>query len=195
MTLSSSQGSPGRKLERRRHKDYPALARGRQSVRPEGSQDVARPRSEHGGGWRGERRRRGDLAGASPAPRRGLDGRRDAGHGRDLGHRRVALGRPAERGGNSYPSQRRRNEDTSPGSRRGGVRRQAPNGRDAAGGDPASGDGTRKAETTRAPGRAARRKRGVMRVGSKPFIDVDEDDERGALVAKDFGRTCRRAER
>src|SRR5215208_6344627 len=33
MTLSSSQGSPGRKLERRRHKDYPALARGRQSVR------------------------------------------------------------------------------------------------------------------------------------------------------------------
>ena len=35
----------------------------------------------------------------------------------------------------------------------------------------------------------------MMRVGSKPFIKVDEDDERGALVDKDFGRACRRAER
>ena len=33
-----------------------------------------------------------------------------------------------------------------------------------------------------------------MRVGSKPFIEVDEDNERGALVDKDFGRARRRVE-
>src|SRR5829696_8599005 len=156
---------------------------------------MALPRAEHGGDWRGGRRRRRDLAGASPAPRRGLDGRRDAGHGRDLGHRSVALGRPTERGGNPYPLRRRRNEDTCTRSRCGSIRRQAPNGRDAAGGGPASGDGPRKAETTRAPGTAARRKREVTRVGSNPFIEVYEDGERSALVAKDSGRPRRRAER
>jgi hypothetical protein len=34
-----------------------------------------------------------------------------------------------------------------------------------------------------------------MQVGSKSFIEVDEDDERGALMDKDFGRACRRAKR
>jgi hypothetical protein len=34
-----------------------------------------------------------------------------------------------------------------------------------------------------------------MRVGSKPFIEVYEDDERGALVDKDFGHARRRVER
>ena len=62
---------------------------------------------------------------------------------------------PPERGSDPYPSRRRLNEDTSPRSRRGGVRRQAPHKRDAAGRDPASGIGTRKAETARAPDRTA----------------------------------------
>src|SRR5829696_6157945 len=188
--------SPARKLERRRHKDHPALARGRPLGGPDGPKDLALPRARPGSGRRGERRRRGDHPGASPAPRRDLDGRRDAGHGRDLGHRRVALGRLAERGGDPYPLRRRRNEDAGAGSRRGGVRRQAPNGRDAAGGDPASGSGPRKAETTRASGRAARRKRGVMQVGSRSLIEVYEAGERSTLVAKDFpGRPPRRARR
>jgi hypothetical protein len=34
-----------------------------------------------------------------------------------------------------------------------------------------------------------------MRVGSNLFIAVYEDGERSALVAKDFGRTRRQAER
>ncbi len=35
----------------------------------------------------------------------------------------------------------------------------------------------------------------MIRVGSKSFIEVDEDDERGTLVDKDFGRARRRVER
>ena len=33
-----------------------------------------------------------------------------------------------------------------------------------------------------------------MQVGSKFFIEVDEDDERGTLEDKDFGRARRRVE-
>ena len=35
----------------------------------------------------------------------------------------------------------------------------------------------------------------MTRIGSKSFIEVDEDDERDALVDKDFGHTRRRVER
>jgi hypothetical protein len=31
-----------------------------------------------------------------------------------------------------------------------------------------------------------------MRIGSKSFIEVDKDVERGALGDKDFGRACKR---
>jgi hypothetical protein len=34
-----------------------------------------------------------------------------------------------------------------------------------------------------------------MRVGSKTFVEVDEDDERSAPVDKDFGRALKRAGR
>jgi hypothetical protein len=34
-----------------------------------------------------------------------------------------------------------------------------------------------------------------MRVGSKPFVEADKDDERSTPVDKDFGRALRRAER
>jgi hypothetical protein len=49
-------------------------------------------------------------------PAQGLDGRRDARHGRDLDHRRVTPGRPAQRGSDLHPLRRRRDEGAVPGS-------------------------------------------------------------------------------
>src|SRR3712207_6191484 len=69
------RGPSGRKRELGRHKDHPALARGRPVDRPEGSKDMARPRAEHRGGWRGERWLRGDLADRSEERRVGKEWR------------------------------------------------------------------------------------------------------------------------
>ena len=71
------------------------------------------------------------------------------GYRRHHGHRDAAYRYAGERGGDLHPPRRRRNARAGSGGECGGGRRQAPDGRDAAGGDPASGSDTQEAETTR----------------------------------------------